>query len=101
MINLNLTQDRICGTFIKVEEGKQIATVEIVMKDGERLTGYVEYPKGELANPFTPEEIRETFRRLASCVLQAREIERIVQTVDGLEEVHDISKLADMLHPGV
>lgn len=82
-----------------LEEGKQIATVEIAMKSGNRVSGYVEYPKGEVANPFTPEEIRQTFRRLASYVLKPKEIERILETVDELETVEDISKLAGMLYP--
>jgi 2-methylcitrate dehydratase PrpD len=85
-----------------LEEGKQIATVRIATNDGKKeVMGYVEYPKGELANPFTPEEIKDTFRRLASYILDPEHIERIIETVGDLEKVTDISMLARLLHPGI
>jgi len=82
-----------------LEDGKSLNTVEIITKDGKKVTGFVDQPKGEQPNPFTPEEIRETYKRLAAYVIKPQQIEQIMETVDNLENLDDISKLAALLHP--
>lgn len=40
----------------KLVPDKRVAIVEVEMKDGSKLTGRVDFPKGEPENPLTPEE---------------------------------------------
>ncbi|NWG75301.1 MAG: MmgE/PrpD family protein [Rubrivivax sp.] len=82
-----------------LEEGKSINTVEIITKKGKKLTGFVDHPKGELPNPFTPDEIRDTYRRLAAYVLKPKQIEELLTMVEDLEKLDDVSRLAALLYP--
>ena len=82
-----------------LEDGKSLNTVELFMKGGKKLTGFVDQPKGEAKNPFTPDEIRATFKRLAAYVLPSGQIEELMQTVDNLENLDDISKLTALVYP--
>jgi 2-methylcitrate dehydratase PrpD len=82
-----------------LEEGKSINTVEITTKEGKTITGYVDQPKGEPPNPFTPNEIRDTYKRLSAYVLEADQIEKIMGMVDELDKLDDVSRLTALLHP--
>lgn len=82
-----------------LEDGKSINTVEIITKDGRKVTGFVDHPKGEQPNPFTPDEIRQTFQRLAAYVLPAQQAVSLMEMVDNLEDVDDISKLTALVYP--
>ena len=81
-----------------LEDGKSLNTVEITTKDGKKVTGFVDQPKGEYPNQFSPEEIRGTYERLADYVITPQQSEQIMETVDNLENLDDISKLAALLH---
>ena len=82
-----------------LEDGKSVNTVEIVTKDGKRVTGHVTHPKGELPNPFTPDEIRATYKRLAAYVIKPQQIDQIMDMVENLDKLDDISRLAALLYP--
>lgn len=82
-----------------LEEGKSLNTVEIFTKGGKKVSGFVDHPKGEQPNPFTPDEIRDTFKRLAAYVLNPMQINKIVDMVENLEKLKNISELTALLSP--
>ena len=75
-------------------------TVEITMKDGRHFTKYVEYPKGDPNNPFTRQDYIDKLRNMASWLgMKPNQINELVQTLDNLEGVSNISKFTRLLVP--
>ena len=76
------------------------AIVEIVLKDGLKLTERVEYAKGNPRNPVSYEEILDNFRTCAAWAarpLSSRKIDRALELLEGLEAVKDVSELGSLL----
>jgi 2-methylcitrate dehydratase PrpD len=71
--------------------------MEIVLKDGSQFVSQVDYPKGSIQNPLTPEEKREKFNSLSSDILDGRTRKRIEETVFKIEKVKDVSKLMSLV----
>jgi len=71
--------------------------MEIVLQDGSRFVSQVDFPKGSIENPMTPEEKREKFNSLASDLLDGRMRRRIEETVFRIEKVKDVSKLMKLV----
>jgi 2-methylcitrate dehydratase PrpD len=92
----------------KLSEMVEILTVEglprdvscrmqIVLRDGSQFLSQVDYPKGSIENPMTPEEKREKFKSLSSDILDGRTRKRIEETVFRIEKVKDVSKLMKLV----
>jgi 2-methylcitrate dehydratase PrpD len=77
--------------------GTLAAELEIKTKDGKRYQGESIYPKGHPQNPMTEEEIKEKFRRLALNTLGRTQIDRIVETVYGLDKLKSVGELVAVL----
>jgi len=73
------------------------ARVTMKLKDGRTLTQKVEWAKGSIHNPLTHEEIKEKFRGMASMALPNKNVEAIIEVVEGLEELDTIKKLVKLL----
>jgi len=73
-----------------------VYSVDITLKDGNRVSTRVQWPKEE--PPFGQIEVEKKFRDLASLVVASDQVEKILETVYGLEKVEDISQLMDLLH---
>jgi 2-methylcitrate dehydratase PrpD len=71
--------------------------MEIVLQDGSRFVLQVDFPKGSIENPMTPEEKREKFNSLSSDILDGRTRKRVEQTVFRIEKVKDVSKLMGLV----
>jgi 2-methylcitrate dehydratase PrpD len=71
--------------------------MEIVLRDGSQYVSQVDYPKGSIENPMTPQEKREKFTSLSSDILDGRTRRRIEETVFRIEKVKDVSKLMDLV----
>jgi 2-methylcitrate dehydratase PrpD len=71
------------------------ARVEIITRDGKRLKGSSDFPKGDPENPLGERDLIEKFRDLTKGLLSDRSTEAIVERVMGLEDVDDISHLLD------
>jgi 2-methylcitrate dehydratase PrpD len=67
--------------------------MEIVLRDGSQYVSQVDYPKGSIENPMTPQEKREKFNSLSSDILNGRTRKRIEETVFRIEKLQDVSKL--------
>lgn len=74
-----------------------LTAMEVKLTDGTTLTNRQEYPPGCPLNPMTRDELRIKFRRLAGAVLPANRTAEIIETVDQLEKLHDVSKLIPLL----
>jgi len=73
------------------------ADLEMRTKKGERFRNRVDYPKGDPHNPMTNEEVQAKFEKLASKLMGKQQIQQIVETVNSLEMVDDISTLMELL----
>ena len=68
----------------------------MVLKDGRRIHRKVEWPKDKPS--FGKKEVEIKFRDLASLIFPDDRVEKLIQSVERLEDVNDISELADLLH---
>ena len=73
------------------------AVVEIEYTDGSRETESVLYPKGHPRNNFTMEEENEHFRLCCRPFMEEETVEEILRLVGTLEELDDITVLAEKL----
>jgi len=73
------------------------ARAEIIFKDGRRVTSEILDPKGEPENPGTENDLYDKFRLLAGTVFNRKKVEKILDKIDNLEKVKDISELNSLL----
>ena len=78
----------------------QRATADIITKEGRTFSERIDYKKGQGENPFTDDELKNKFQNLAMPVLKAKKANEVIQMVDRLEEISDISTLAEALKEG-
>ncbi|MEQ8690422.1 MAG: MmgE/PrpD family protein [Pseudomonadales bacterium] len=80
-----------------LDDGKSLNSVEIILKSGEVLRGSVDDPQGEPGNPITEDEVRETFHRLSAYAIDSTRAKKIEAVVDGLDGLSDVSELTELL----
>jgi 2-methylcitrate dehydratase PrpD len=73
--------------------------VTVELKDGRRFTHTARIAKGHPENPMTEVEVLEKFRSNAKAVLGARRCETLIDTVQRLESVENVSDIVDLLKP--
>ncbi len=73
------------------------ATLIAELNDGRRFEAHVDFPKGDPENPASKEEILSKFYSLTEKVLDKGRREKIITTVDHLEQIQDITDLADLV----
>ncbi|MBI2872244.1 MAG: MmgE/PrpD family protein [Chloroflexi bacterium] len=74
------------------------ARVKVVLKDGQSLTGEVDYPRGEMASaPGFQEEVRSKFLALTEPVFRGNGNARAMELLLGLEEVKNARELTAAL----
>jgi 2-methylcitrate dehydratase PrpD len=79
---------------------KTPSTVEILMKDGKKFNKYVEYPKGEPENPFTRQDHINKITNMALWIgMNQAQIDELIQKLDRLETLNDISEFTHFLVP--
>jgi 2-methylcitrate dehydratase PrpD len=71
--------------------------MEVLLKDGSTYTSQVDYPKGSIQNPLTPEERRAKFKKLSSGILAEEKQRKVEERIYELEEMKDISELFDLV----
>lgn len=80
------------------EKGLAIPSdVEIKTLDGRVYKETKKYSKGTPQNPFTVAELKEKFRILASSRFSEKRIETIIEAVDSMETLKNISTLTKLL----
>ena len=73
--------------------GQRWGRVIVTTRDGRRLDKS-QYAKGSLRNPMSQQEVEAKFQRLASSVLESRKVDKIVDLCRHLEDVEDVSQIA-------
>ena len=74
--------------------------VVVVLKNGTEYSHEVTVPKGSTMNPMTDEEFLAKFRDCASLCLPQTVTEQVLDMVDSLESLDNISKLMERLTYG-
>ena len=73
------------------------ATLIAELNDGRILQAHVDYPKGDPENPATKTEIISKFHSLTGTYLDKEKREKIINTVNRLDELVNIAELADLI----
>jgi len=73
------------------------ATLIAELNDGRILQAHVDYPKGDPENPATKTEIISKFHSLTGKHLDKKKREKIINTVNRLDELVNIAELADLI----
>ena len=95
---VTLEVDPVAEKIFSEEQGLAIpSAVEVKMNDGRMFQETVKYSKGTPKNPFTTQELKDKFRTLASALFSEQRISAIMETVESLERVNDISDLTALL----
>jgi 2-methylcitrate dehydratase len=81
----------------KVFPALQRAIVNIDTTDGRKLTKQLDYPKGDLRNPLTDQEVEEKFSALAEGVLSPKAQTRVKEAIWALERVGSIGELMSLM----
>jgi 2-methylcitrate dehydratase PrpD len=77
--------------------GKEQARITIVLKNGERLTTFVEHAVGSIEKPMSDGQLEEKFRGLADGILpatQTRDVIDLCWRTDALADAGDIARKA-------
>ena len=75
----------------------QMATVAITLKDKRRLEAVELYSRGSPLNPVTKEQRYAKAKNLAGYVLSPQRTDRLIETVENIEKLADVSELAKLL----
>lgn len=75
------------------EKNQLSARVEIQTKQGQRFEAFVDVPRGDPRKPLSSQEIEDKFRNQAAYALPEEEIDRVIDSVYGFENILDISNL--------
>jgi len=68
--------------------------MELVLRDGRRLTRHVEHALGSLKQPLTDAQLEEKFRRLCADILKPQQIDRLVEYCTTIVELPDVERIA-------
>lgn len=71
--------------------------VEIETVDGRRLSRDRDLPRGEPEDPFGRDEIVAKFESLAAATLDARARQRLIDRIEGIEELPGLGPLTELL----
>jgi 2-methylcitrate dehydratase PrpD len=69
------------------------ARVTITLKNGRKLDGANEYPKGDPENPLSERELISKFKHLTEGTLSSLQADAIIDRVMNLESVGDVNEL--------
>jgi 2-methylcitrate dehydratase PrpD len=74
--------------------GKAQARVTILLKDGKRLTQFVEHALGSVENPMSDRMLEDKFRGLADGVLPSARSDRLIDLCWSVDKLADAGQLA-------
>ena len=69
------------------------ARVTLSLRDGRKTSALVVHFKGTPHNPMSPSELEEKAKNLTRHILTEKKLERLIETVQNIEKLDDISKL--------
>lgn len=75
-------------------------TVEIKLKDGKTYSKFLAGPKGDPTNRLTREDMYNKFMKNVTTVFAKDRGEELFKTLEGIEELDDVGKIANLLLVG-
>ncbi len=78
-------------------ERRDRTTLTIILKDGSRYATTKDFAKGHPSNPMSREEVIGKFRTLAGKVFAEDRLEEIIQSIDAIEGMDDVSRIARLM----
>ena len=87
--NVSLSVD----TQIEEKGWDRAARVTLSLKDGSRPSVLVVHFKGTPHNPMSPSELEEKAKNLTRRILNEKKLERLIEAVQSVEKLDDITKL--------
>jgi 2-methylcitrate dehydratase PrpD len=89
---------------IRLEDSPQVegADLNIKLKNGNLISEYVKTPRGDISTALSRDELNAKFMTQVdfSKVINRTNAEKLLDMLDGLEEVDDISKITDLTVKG-
>jgi 2-methylcitrate dehydratase PrpD len=79
------------------QDGEQAARVEITTVRDKKFSALVRIPRGDPRNPLSPSELKAKFKNQANCVLNSEAVDQVIEWIDNLEQLDDISALMTTL----
>jgi 2-methylcitrate dehydratase PrpD len=79
------------------EPQKSVTLLEVKTRKGDTFTNGTEYCKGDPQRPMTHEEVIEKFLRQTDGLVSKEKALRLVEFVEGMEEVKNISEMTSLL----
>ena len=73
--------------------------VEVELRDGRKLSKFVEQSLGNIHRPLTDKQLEEKFRDQAILVLPAREVESVIQLCWKIDQLNDVGELVTATVP--
>jgi len=73
--------------------------VEVELRDGRKLSKFVEQSLGNIHRPLTDKQLEEKFRDQAVLVLPAREVESVIQLCWKIDQLDDVGELVTATVP--
>jgi 2-methylcitrate dehydratase PrpD len=86
-----------CDHEIERKGWDRAARVTVVLANKQRHSALVVHFKGTPKNPMSQSEIEDKARKLTRALLPARQLERLVEAVENLEKVDDVSRIEEFL----
>jgi 2-methylcitrate dehydratase PrpD len=81
--------------------GRFTGAVHITLNDGRVISEVQEHNRGSVENPMTAAELRAKFDENAGGLLSTGERDRLAGAIERIEQLDDVSVLADLTVPGV
>jgi len=75
------------------------AGLEVELRDGTKLSKFVEQSLGNIHRPLTDKQLEEKFRDQAVMVLPAREVESVIQLCWKIDQLEDVGELVTATVP--
>jgi 2-methylcitrate dehydratase PrpD len=74
------------------------ARVTVVLANKQRHSTLVVHFKGTPRNPMSQSEVEDKARKLTRALLPTRQLERLVETIENLEKLDEVSRIGECLH---
>ena len=82
---------------IEQEDWDRAARVSVALKNNRRHSALVVHFKGTPGNPMSQSEVEDKARKLSRVLLPARKLDRLIETVNHLEKLDDVSSIGALL----
>lgn len=81
----------------KLRPALRPASVEVTLRDGRKVSGRVDFPKGDARKPLTERELLDKFASLVRSVVGEEKIKRIQDAVFELDKIGNTKELVRLL----